>query len=438
MRPLLDSDFNAASREISMRLDIYLDETPLEVTKQNYLIDVSWLEEGSADSSNPFGAVSSNELSFKLFNDNGLFSPTNPASIYFGKIRNGVKVIPYVKVEGTDWQQLGEYYVTDWEAAITGTYVDVVANDQWYKIFSSTSPNYHVQLDMSFNEMLTDIYSLMGYNVQVSDELTELLAVAFIEGTPLDFTQEAISGALAFCTCDKTGAPIVLPFISQRPIRATLTDSDQIKSVSAKQSTTKTYEGVELTYTIPNYSKISKIVELTDLEIPAGTFNILNVASNATPVWKHVLVTIQSLLEKVILIGYTASSQLISFELFNSSTVTVAASLTMYGIPVIFTDVVLADNSATLLKVKNRYIQKAAYASRYKELLENVINSTVPFLTVSVRGNPLLSIGDRIVINSANYNLVFDGVIQRMSYNYDGGLSCEMTLMNSAILEGVV
>lgn len=63
MRPLVDADFNAASREISMRLDIYLDETPLEVTKQNYLIDSSWLEEGSADSSNPFGAVSSNELS---------------------------------------------------------------------------------------------------------------------------------------------------------------------------------------------------------------------------------------------------------------------------------------------------------------------------------------------------------------------------------------
>ena len=154
MRPLVDADFNAASREISMRLDIYLDETPLEVTKQNYLIDSSWLEEGSADSSNPFGAVSSNELSFRLYNDNGIFSPTNPSSPYFGKIRNGIKVIPYINVEGTEWEQLGEYFVTDWEAAITGTYADVITNDQWYQIFSSAAPNYPVTLSLPFNEML--------------------------------------------------------------------------------------------------------------------------------------------------------------------------------------------------------------------------------------------------------------------------------------------
>lgn len=438
MRPLTDLDFNTASREIFVRLDIYLDEMPLEVTKENYLIDASWLEEGSADSSNPFGAVSSNELSFRLYNDNGLFSPTNTSSVYFGKIRNGVKIIPYIKTEGTEWQQLGEYFVTDWSAAITGTYADVVANDKWYQIFSSASPNYPVLLATPFKDMLTEVYTMMGYDVQVSDELTELLPVAFIEGTPLDFTQEILTGALAFCTCNKLGIPVVVPFNSLRTVRAVLTDSDQIKTVNAKQSTTKTYDGVELTYTIPSYTEITKLVELTDLELPAGYSSILNVASTSTPVLKHALINIQSALEKISLIGYTASSQLLSFELFNPSTVSVAASLAVYGIPVVFTEVVLTDNGSSLLKTNNRYIQTAAYASLYKELLENVVNSTVPFLTLSIRGNPLLNIGDRIQVSSAKYNLFFDGVIQRMSYNYDGGLSCEMTLMNSAILEEVV
>jgi hypothetical protein len=438
MRPLVDADFNAASREISLRLDIYLDEIPLEVTKQNYLIDASWLEEGSADSSNPFGAVSSNELSFRLYNDSGIFSPTDTSSPYFGKIRNGIKVILYIKVEGTEWTQLGEYFVTDWEAAITGTYADVIANDKWYQIFSSASPNYPVTLDIPFNEMIYEVYNSMGYTVQVSNELTELLPVAFIEGSPLDFTQEILAGALAFCTCTKLGMPLVLPFISARPIRAALTDMDQIKVVNAKQSTTKTYEGVELTYVIPSYTEVSKLVELANIEVAPGTSNILNIASSSTPVLKHTSVDIQSILEKVSLVTYTASSQLLSFELFNPSQVSVAATLTVYGIPVTFTDVVIADNSSTLLKVKSRYTQTVEYAIRYRELLENVVNSPVPFLTLSIRGNPLLSIGDRVQINSDKYNLFFDGVIQRMSYNYDGGLSCEMTLMNSAILEEVV
>ncbi len=438
MRPLTDLDFNAASREISVRLDIYLDEVPLEVTKENYLIDASWLEEGSADSSNPFGAVSSNELSFRLYNDNGLFSPTNTSSVYFGKIRNGVKIIPYIKTKDTEWQQLGEYFVTDWSAAITGTYADVIANDMWYQIFSSASPNYPVLLATSFKSMLTDVYAMMGYDVQVSDELTEVLPVAFIEGTPLDFTQEVLTGALAFCTCDKAGRPVILPFISNRPVRAVLTDADQIKVVNAKQSTTKTYEGVELTYVIPSYTEVSKLVKLTDIEVAPGTTKILNIASSSTPVLKHTLVDIQSTLEKVSLVTYTASSQLLSFEILNPSQVSVATSLSVYGIPVIFTDVVVSDNSTTLLKVKSRYIQTVEYAMKYRELLENVVNSPVPFLTLSIRGNPLLNIGDRVQVNSANYNLFFDGVIQRMSYNYDGGLSCEMTLMNSAILEEVV
>lgn len=435
MRPLIDADFNAASREIFMRLDIYLDEIPLEVTKENYLIDASWLEEGSADSSNPFGAVSSNEFSFRLYNENGLFSPTNTSSIYFGKIRNGLKIVPFIRTIDTDWQQLGEYFVTDWSAAITGTYADVTANDKWYQIFNSIAPNYPVLLNIPFKSLLSEVYTMMGYEVEISDELIEILPVAFIEGTPLDFTQEILSGALAFCTCNKVGLPAIYPFSSSRNIRATITDSDQIKAVSVTQSTTKTYDGVELTYALPSYTESSKLVELTDLEVPAGYSNVLNVLSTSTPVLKHTLVSIQSTLEKISLVNYTASSQLLSFELFNPSEVTIAASLTMYGIPVLFTEVVLTDSGTSLLKFNSRYIQTAAYASKYKELLENIVDSTVPFLNLSVRGNPLLDIGDRIQVSSAKYNLFFDGIIQRMAYTYDGGLTCEMVLMNSAVLE---
>ena len=73
----------------------------------------------------------------------------------------------------------------------------------------------------------------------------------------------------------------------------------------------------------------------------------------------------------------------------------------------------------------------------YKTVLNAFVNSTIPLLTVSVRGNPLLNIGDRISIQSTRYNLIFDGVIQRMKYAYNGSLSCEMTLLNNSIIQGV-
>lgn len=438
MRALIDLDFNEDSRELDMRLDIYFDSTPLEVTTGDYLIDVTWLEEGSADSSNPFGAVSSDELSFRLYNDNGIFSPTNIVSPYYGKIRKGVKVVPYIRAKDTDWQQLGVYYVSEWEAAITGTYADITANDVWYQIFSSASPNYPVQLNMPYKDVLSEVYSLMGHTVQVSDELLEIIPVAFIAGRPVEFTQELLSGALAFNTCTKEGKPVVEPFITHRTMRATLSDSDQIKSINAKQSTTKTFEGVELVYNIPSHTDVQKIIDISNYEAPVGRSKLLNIAASMTPVWRYVLISINSTLEKVSISNYTASAQLVSFDLFNEASVPVATSIAMYGIPVVLTEVVLADNAEALLKVSNKYIQTNDYATRYRSILEGIVSNPIPFLDLSIRGNPLLSIGDRVEVNSSKYGIAFDGVIQRMHYTYTGGLTCEMVLMNSAILEGVV
>ena len=105
------ADINNDSRYLDVRLDIYFTSTPLSVSKSDYLIDADWLEEGSAESSNPFGAISSNELSFRLFNDNGMFSPTNVSSPYFGKIKAGVPVELFIKPiyddEEVEWVQLG-------------------------------------------------------------------------------------------------------------------------------------------------------------------------------------------------------------------------------------------------------------------------------------------------------------------------------------------
>ena len=83
MRAATDADFNSRSRQIELKLDIYFDgmmTTPFTVSKSDYLIDAEWLEEISADSSNPLGVISSNELSFRLFNKDGIFSPTNTLS----------------------------------------------------------------------------------------------------------------------------------------------------------------------------------------------------------------------------------------------------------------------------------------------------------------------------------------------------------------------
>lgn len=441
MRAAIDADFNADSRALSVKLEIYFDG-PLTVSKDDYLIDASWLEEGSAESTNPFGAVSSNELSFRLYNENGMFSPTNTSSPYFGKIKPGVLVVPFIRPEDTDeeveWEKLGEYYVTGWDAAITGTYADITANDKWQDIFSSAAPNYPVERNVTHKQSFDNIFSLMGHEVLVSEGLNKLLLFSFIEGTPLNFIEEIATGAIAFCTCNKQGTPIIEPFIKDREVRAVLTDSNQIKTVMANQSITKAYDGVEFTYGIPQISEQDKLVDLQKLEVPVGISALNNIAFGKGPVWRLKYITVDSTLNEVKLAGCTSSPWLLNVLLDNTHTEPNIIGLSAYGTTLLFTDIVLADSVSKLLQVNSRYVQEAEYAQQYKAILEAFVNNAVPTLSLSIRGNPLLNIGDRVIVQSTKYQLNYDGVIQRLSYSYVGGLSCEMTLLNNALLQEVL
>lgn len=442
MRAATDADFDASSRYLAVKVEIYfngISAQPFTVSKDNFLIDIDWLEESGAESSNPFGAVSSNELSFRLYNEAGMFSPTNASGQFYEKIRTGVKVIPYIRPlyddEEVEWLKLGEYFVTGWEAAITGTYADVTANDAWHQIFSSPAPNYPVQRNVAFNTALTDIYEAMGFTVIVNPAISDILMYSFIEDTPLNFTQEMLSGAAAFCTCNKAGQPIIEPFVLDRATRISLTDGDQIKSVAATQSISKTYDGVELTYAIPQGLDQEKLVDLQGITATPGAFSVQNVALNNGPLWQITSVSIIGL-GNVKLLDYTATPWLASFLFTNLGSHTVF-NLLVYGHVVGFTNIVLTDSANKLLKITSRYIQKEEYAQHYKSVLTSFVTNSIATLTVSIRGNPLLNVGDKVVLQSTKYKLDFTGVVQRLSYRYSGSLSCEMSLINNDILQEV-
>lgn len=114
-----DLDYNADSRVIESKIEIFFDPTPITVDKDDFLIDWDVLEEVGTDSNNnPIGDTSANDFSFSLFNEEGIFSPANTAGPYYGKIKSGVKVIPYLRTKNTNWIQMGVFYVNEWNATI--------------------------------------------------------------------------------------------------------------------------------------------------------------------------------------------------------------------------------------------------------------------------------------------------------------------------------
>jgi hypothetical protein len=434
-----DADFNIVSRYLDVRIDIYFTSTPLTVSKSDYLIDANWLEEGSAESSNPFGAISSNELSFRLFNSDGIFSPTNSVSPYFGNIKAGVPVELFIRPiydnDEVDWIQLGRYYVTGWEAQITGTYADVVANDEWYNIFNSPMPNYPITRDITYHDFMSDFFDLLNVVVSLDECLTGTLPFAFVSDSIKDFLQELSAAALGYVTSGKDGTPLIGSFMGNKPVRATLTDDDQIRTVSTKQSIIRAYDGVELTYSVPQISAVTSLVELAGVVLSQGTNEISNIAFSSSPLWQVSMIDIKSNSDVVSLRNFEATQGLISL-LLECAVEAIEADLAVYGKTIGLTEFTLSDEATKQLSISNKYIQSSSYAEYYKSILNAFVNNNVALLTLSVRGNPLLNVGDKVIVSSTKYNLNYTGIIQRMNYSYAGGLLCDMTLLNAEILEG--
>ena len=443
IRDATDEDFNAHSRCILLKLDIFFDglqNDPLTVTREDYLIDADILDEAGAEDNNPLGAISANELSFSLYNENGIFSPTNTNGPYYGKIKVNVPIIPYMKPDmddGTEvnWIKMGVYYVSDWNATVTGAAASITAGDKIQQTLMEPSPIIPVGLNKTQAAFFQEVFDALGYAAKISQDLNATLLYTFTEGEQKKFLQEMLQGAIAYCTCNKNGDIVIEPLDSTRPLRATLTDADQIISVDAEQSIVKTYGGVELTYVLPQLTEAIQLLEIKEANVPAGIFTHNKVALSKGPA--KVITNVCAITEskEVAIIDYVNSPWDITLITKNESTTKATSDLAVYGIAVDFVETILTDNVSNVLKVKNRYIQSTEYATKYKEILEAFVNSDMPTLTLQVRGNPLLNVGDKIRVQSERYNLDFTGVLKRINYKYIGSLSCEITLLNSDILE---
>lgn len=441
-RDAVDQDFNTPSRQIVMRLDIFFDglqSDPLIITKDNYLMDATLLEEIGAEDSNPLGTISANELSFSLYNSDGIFSPTNTNSPYYGKIKTNVPIIPYMRPETADntevnWIKMGVYYVSDWNATVTGAAASITADDKLQQVFLKPAPVIPVGLNKTQAAFFQEVFDALGYAAKISQDLNATLLYTFTEGEQKSYLQEMLQGAIAYCLCDKNGDIIVEPLNGSKPLRATITDADQIISVDATQSLIKSYGGVELTYVLPQLTEAVQLLQMKEVNIPPGVFTHNKVSFNRGPIKTITSMYTLTKGKEVTIIDYTSSPWDITFTTKNEGT-QVLSDLVVYGVAVDFVQAILADSTTNVLKVKNRYIQNTEYAHKYKNILEAFVNSDMPTLTLQVRGNPLLNVGDKIRVQSERYNLDFTGIIQRINYSYVGFLSCEITLLNSSILE---
>lgn len=430
-----DAAYNASSRTIYHKVDIYLDgnsATPLSVTRDNYMITTSLLEEATSGDT-PFDNVSANEITVNLNNVNSLFTPTSTSSPYYGKMKRGVKVIPYFKAaEADDWEQIGEFYVTDWMASPTSSIAVVTADDKLYNIFGQDAVDMKVTTNTLAGTFYENFFDLFGIVPVVDETLAQSLLMAFNELENKAFLSALSTALLCICNCAHNGAVTIKKLTTSHDLRATITDADQIKTIDVKLSVSSDYDSAYLKYYVPQESAEESVLNVNEVSLAVGDNTLVYSLDNSPLLrFKSVSFTNEDALlniSSVICTGKTIS--IVAPGVLAALT----SGLNVNGVYVEKIGYEIGEQDENPLSVDNVYIQDTQSAVNFKAIMDTFTTSLTPVLQVTIKGNPKFELGDKIRAISSRYGVDFTGIIMRQQFDYDGGLSCVLTLLNSSLL----
>lgn len=431
-----DLDYNADSRAILMQVEIYFDPTPLIVTRDNYLIDCEVMEETGSDSiNNPIGDSSANEFSFALLNDEGIFSPSNAAGPYFGKIKSGVKVIPYIRTKNTNWIQMGVFYVNEWNAAATGLQANVFCYDDLNKVFTGKAARPVMIPNITYTQAYEQFIDSLSLMASVDQTLTDPLTWWYAAQQNRDTLQQLSTAAHAACFCSREGEILIRNMATTKTLRATITDQDQLISADITSALSKEFDGTVIILNSHQLTAMLEILSVKDLTIPMGLYESPVTQFNIVPVVRVEMAKLEYTSINKSFVSFLATPYDLTYAINNTSSAPANVNLTFHGRSIEISKSEYFRSGENPLSIDNVYVQTPAAASKLQAMFTQYTNSDLPFLDISIRGNPLFQLGDKITVQSTKYNINFTGYILRQQFTYTGALRAQVRLIASHILE---
>lgn len=434
--------WDGTERSIAAKIEIFfdgLDEEPLTVFRDDYLIDFSITEEGASESSSPFGAVAANQVSFTLINFNDQFNPINLTGPYFGKIKTQVPIKVWLQPYDPDrpsdaWVPMGVFKVVDWVTAYDSDTVEVTANDEVQILLQTPMPDMEVQVGTTYRNFITYILNKYGYiNAEISGLLSTYITYGyFFNDDTQELFQEITTGSMSVLTTNRYGQ-IAFRHIEARSPSVVLTDDNQLINVTSTQSIVKQYNGVKLTYYGTSTSDFLKVLEIDELEMPVGVYTHPTFKYDVPVRYISGVTLYGESITKTI--SYDSTIFGIKITTDNQAGEPRTMSCVVTGKRVTTVAKELTDDGYDILEIDNRYIQTDAYAEEYREALTKWVTVYVPELEVVIRGNPQMEIGDTAQVNSERFGINFTGIVKRIVHTYDGGYSSIVTLLNAEVVQ---
>ena len=429
--------YNAETRYLEQKIVIYFTETdPVEMTRDNFLISTSILEDMySSIGSTPFGGITSNELTISLYNENGIFNPENKSSKYYGLIKKGIKIESFIKpVEEDEWDPFGVFYVTDWVTSSSGMTAEITANDKLYTIFNGPKPELTIFRDVPFAEFIITYFAYFGCTVKIDETIDVVLPYVYMSAYDNNktFLSSLMTSVLADCFCNHKGEITILSKVAKRDKKDVFTDDNQIINISVKQSIVTNYDSAVVTCYKGQESAEGNLLSADNISLVPGLNNIGKYKLPTSPILR--VTSVKATCKDAIKINsFRASDADISCIIQSTSNTTTKLDINGTALEEIIIDIGVAGNSP--LSVDSKFVQRETMAQQIKEYAEAYVNTDTPTLELTIRGNPLLELGDMIEVDSNYYRIKYIGTIIKVSYEYQGHLSCVLTLANASIIK---
>lgn len=432
-----DAMYNAASRYLHQKLVIHFSgEDPLEVTESNYLIMSNVLEESYKTSPSPFGDVTSNEISFSLYNDDGRFNPENVKGPYYGKIRRGVKIEVFIRPDEVDeWDPLGVFYVSEWGTTSSGITAEIIAHDALYTVLNSPVPTSKVLQEVPLADFIEEFFNFFNLSVKIDPTIDLVLPYGFTTGYSdnRQLLMDLMIAANADCFCQHDGSVYVRSKTASRPVRASFTDNDQIMSIEIKHTLATDYDSAAVTCNVMQESADQTLLRIEDFEVRPGLNTTEKMKFSQQPVVRVKALRVESEIP-VKPVSFIASSVDVVGTL--QSTAGGTAKVEVIGTILDTVASVIATHGTSAIEIDSKFVQTVRNASELSNFVDAFVRDELPTLNMIIRGNPNLQLGDKIQVQSSKYMLTYTGILTKASYNYVGSLSCEITLTADMTREG--
>lgn len=432
---------NSLERSVVAKLEIYFDgeNNPPTIFNRDMIIDFKILEEASADSQNPLGVVSSNELTISLHNKNGAFTISNTNSPYYKKIQKNILVKSYIGVtledKSIEYIQMGKYWTNDWKSPSDSLETSVTAYDLLYSLGDKDIPDLPIMINTDIKNIFIALFTALGLTLDdyvIDSNISCRLQYVWFNDSNVKSALQRLSTVGNCTVCmNREGKIYVKSNNTNKAIVATLKDSEQLISSQNIQSSNSIISKVNLTYSMITLSDSVELLSVKQYKLKVGVNSFNNISFSNTPVLTVKRISLLGSTAVVENIRYGVNS--VSFDVVSTKKETVDIYVT--GIYIIKNDskfyasnnVLVSEIGEVNLDVSSDIIQNVDTAKSIANEILNIVSLKDSQYTVSSRGNPALELMDNIIIDDVSDRIYMAAItILRQQITWDGALSIDI------------